>query len=68
MRARRLTAAGSGATFCLFVHHTDAEREWVDDRGSPIGKLDLGLDEAAKRGWFVVDTKNDWKTIQPPEL
>jgi phosphoglycolate phosphatase-like HAD superfamily hydrolase len=26
------TAAGSGARFCLYVHHTDAEREWAYDR------------------------------------
>jgi len=61
------TAAGSGATLCLFVHHTDAEREYAYDRTSSIGKLDLGLDEAAKRGWTVVDMKNDWKVIYPPK-
>ncbi len=59
------TAAGDGARFCLFVHHTDAEREWAYDRASHIGKLDKGLDEAAQRGWTVVDMKNDWKTIYP---
>ncbi len=26
------TAAGSGARFCLYVHHTDAVREWAYDR------------------------------------
>ena len=26
------TAAGSGARFSLYVHHTDAEREWAYDR------------------------------------
>ncbi len=57
------TAAGSGARFCLYVHHTDAEREWVYDRTSHIGKLDKGLDEAAQRGWTVVDMKKDWKTV-----
>ena len=60
------TAAGSGARFCLYVHHTDADREWAYDRTSSIGKLDKGLDEAAQRGWTVVDMKNDWKTIFPP--
>ena len=59
------TAAGSGARFCLYVHHTDAEREWAYDRTSHIGKLDKGLDEAAQRGWTVVDMKKDWKTIFP---
>lgn len=59
------TAAGSGARFCLYVHHTDAEREWAYDRTSHIGKLDKGLDEAVQRGWTVVDMKKDWKTIYP---
>ena len=26
------TAAGAGPRFCLYVHHTDAEREWAYDR------------------------------------
>ena len=29
------TAAGSGSRLCLYVHHTDAEREWAYDRESP---------------------------------
>ncbi len=58
-------AAGDGPSFCLYVHHTDAEREWAYDRGSPIGGLDKGLDEAAARGWTVVDMKNDWRTVYP---
>jgi hypothetical protein len=60
------TAAGSGSRFCLYVHHTDAEREWAYDRKSPVGQLDKGLDEAAAKGWTVVDMKADWKTIFPP--
>jgi hypothetical protein len=59
------TAAGPGARFCLFVHHTDAEREWAYDRKSSIGTLDKGLDEAAAKGWTVVDMKSDWKLIYP---
>ncbi len=58
-------AAGSGARFCLYVHHTDAEREWAYDRKSSIGRLDKGLDEARTRGWTVVDMKQDWKHIFP---
>jgi len=27
-------AAGSGERFCLYVHHTDADREWAYDRKS----------------------------------
>jgi phosphoglycolate phosphatase-like HAD superfamily hydrolase len=60
------TAGGSGPRFCLYIHHTDAEREWAYDRTSHIGKLDKGLDEAIKRGWTVVDMKKDWKAIFPP--
>ncbi|MCU0245259.1 MAG: haloacid dehalogenase-like hydrolase [Bryobacter sp.] len=61
------TAAGNGARFCLYVHHTDAEREWAYDRQSSIGRLDKGLDEAKAKGWTVVDMKRDWKVIYPPE-
>ena len=61
------TAAGNGPRFCLYVHHTDAEREWAYDQTSHIGKLDKGLDEASAKGWTVVDMKQDWKIIFPPE-
>ncbi|MCX5704529.1 MAG: HAD family hydrolase [Candidatus Omnitrophica bacterium] len=57
------TAAGSGARFCLFVHHTDAEREWAYDRKSVDGHFDKALDEALAKGWTVVSMKDDWKTI-----
>ncbi|MHC4517430.1 MAG: HAD family hydrolase [Planctomycetota bacterium] len=57
------TAAGSGSRFCLYVHHTDAEREFAYDRESSIGRLDKGLDEARAKGWTVVDMKGDWKRI-----
>jgi len=59
------TAVGSGPRFCLYVHHTDAEREWAYDRQSYIGRLDKGLDEARAKGWTVVDMKTDWKRIYP---
>jgi len=62
------TAAGSGARFCLYVHHTDADREWAYDRQSHVGGLDKGLDEAAARGWTVVDMKADWKAVFPFEV
>jgi phosphoglycolate phosphatase-like HAD superfamily hydrolase len=61
------TAAGSGPRFCLYVHHTDAVREWAYDRESHIGKLDKGLDEAQARGWTVVDMKRDWRKVFPFE-
>jgi phosphoglycolate phosphatase-like HAD superfamily hydrolase len=59
------TTSGTGPRFGLIVHHTDAEREWAYDRGSHIGKLERGLDEAPKRGWILADMKRDWKTIYP---
>ena len=58
-------AAGSGERFCLYVRHTDAEREWAYDRDSSIGRLDRGLDEAEANGWVVVDMKHDWKVVYP---
>jgi phosphoserine phosphatase len=60
------TASGKGTRFCLYVHHTDAEREWAYDRQSSIGRLDKGLDEAKEKGWTVVDMKKDWNVIYPP--
>ncbi|MFN0010091.1 MAG: HAD family hydrolase [Phycisphaerales bacterium] len=57
------TAAGSGPRFCMYIHHTDAAREWVYDRTSEIGRLDKGLDEAAARGWTVVDMRQDWNRV-----
>lgn len=59
------TAAGEGKRLMVYVHHTDAEREWAYDRESHIGKLDKGLDEANEKGWTIVDMKNDWKVIYP---
>jgi phosphoserine phosphatase len=59
------TAAGEGRRLMVYIHHTDAEREYAYDRESHIGKLDKGLDEAVNKGWVVVDMKNDWKTIYP---
>jgi phosphoserine phosphatase len=61
------TTAGKGLRFALYVHHTDAEREWAYDRKSSIGRLEKGLDEAQKNGWTVVDMKQDWKVIYPWE-
>jgi phosphoserine phosphatase len=57
------TAAGDGKRLMLYVHHTDAEREWAYDRDSHIGQLKKGLDEANEKGWIVVDMKNEWNKI-----
>jgi phosphoglycolate phosphatase-like HAD superfamily hydrolase len=59
------TAAGPRPSFCLYIHHTDADREWAYDRESHIGKLDKGLDEAKAKGWTVTGMKDDWKVIYP---
>lgn len=55
----------SGKSLQVFIHHTDAEREWAYDRESHIGRLNQGLDVAAENGWTVVDMKSDWATIYP---
>jgi hypothetical protein len=57
--------SGPVRRFGLIVHHTDADREWAYDRGSRIGALERGLDEAATRGWVLADMKRDWKVIYP---
>jgi phosphoglycolate phosphatase-like HAD superfamily hydrolase len=59
------TTAGTGARLGVYVHHTDAEREWAYDRESHIGRLDRGLDEADARGWIVVSMRDDWRRIFP---
>jgi phosphoserine phosphatase len=59
------TTAGQRPGFALYVHHTDAEREWSYDRSSSVGRLDKGLDQARAKGWTVVDMKRDWKVIYP---
>ncbi len=56
---------GPGKRLGMIVHHTDADREWAYDRGSHVGKLERGLDEAGKRGWVLIDMKTDWKVIHP---
>jgi phosphoserine phosphatase len=61
------TTAGSGARFAGIVHHTDAGREFAYDRASPIGRLDKAWNEAAERGWTIIDMKQDWKVIFPFE-
>jgi len=61
------TTSGSGARLGTIIHHTDPTREWAYDRDSPIGTLAHALDEAPKRGWVVVDMKQDWKVVYPYE-
>lgn len=61
------TSGADRLGFALYIHHTDADREWAYDRKSSIGGLDKGLDEAQVMGWTVVDMKQDWKVIYPHE-
>ena len=62
------TASNNHKSFMLYLHHTDAEREWAYDRASPVGKLDEGLNEAKTKGWTIIDMKKDWSVIYPYEL
>jgi len=57
------TTNAPGPRLGLLVHHDDGEREYAYDRKSSIGRLERGLDEAAQRGWVVVSTKDDWRTV-----
>jgi phosphoserine phosphatase len=59
--------AARGPRLGLIVHHDDAAREYAYDRGSPIGRLQRGLDEGPRRGWTIVSMKADWKRIFPLE-
>jgi len=61
------TASSNHKSLMVYVHHTDAEREWAYDRESHIGRLDKGLDEAKENGWTVIDMKKEWKIIYPFE-
>lgn len=68
LQMMRWAASNKLKSFMLYLHHTDAEREWAYDRDSHIGRLDKGLDEAKEKGWTVVDMKKDWRVIYPFEL
>ena len=65
MQMIEYTMAGDGRRLGLFVHHTDAEREYAYDRKSHVGTLDKALDRAAAEGWVIVDMKKDWKKVFP---
>ena len=61
------TTAGPGARLGMIVHHDDESREFAYDRGSHVGKLERGLDEAGARGWQLISVKDDWKTVYTPQ-
>jgi phosphoserine phosphatase len=65
MQMIEYTMAGKGRRMGLFVHHTDADREYAYDRKSHVGTLDKALDQADAKGWLIVDMKKDWKQIFP---
>ena len=65
MQMIEYTLAGEGRRMGLFVHHTDGDREYAYDRKSHVGTLDKALDQAAAKGWIIVDMKKDWKTVFP---
>jgi phosphoserine phosphatase len=65
MQMVEYTLAGAGRRLGLFLHHTDAVREYAYDRDSHVGKLDNALDQAAAKGWIIVDMKKDWKHVFP---
>jgi len=67
MQMIQYTKGGDGARLGLFVHHTDADREYAYDRKSPVGKLDKVLDMASEQGWIIVDMKRDWSVVFPWE-
>jgi phosphoserine phosphatase len=59
MQMIEYTKAGAGRRLGLFVHHTDADREYAYDRKSYVGTLDKALDQADANGWIIVDMKKD---------
>jgi phosphoserine phosphatase len=63
MQMIQYVKAGDGLRLGLFVHHTDAEREYAYDRESHMGTLDKVLDIATENDWILVDMKNDWNKV-----
>jgi phosphoglycolate phosphatase-like HAD superfamily hydrolase len=63
------TQAGSGARLMMLVLHDDAKREYAYGPANDLPDTHVGtfsqstLDEANKKGWFVISMKNDWKRI-----
>ena len=68
MQMIEYTLAGDGRRLGLFVHHTDADREYAYDRKSHVGTLDKALDQAGANGWVIVNMKTDWNIIFPEDI
>jgi phosphoglycolate phosphatase-like HAD superfamily hydrolase len=62
MQMIEYTMAGEGRRLGLFLHHTDADREYAYDRESHVGTLDKAL---AQPSWIIVDMKKDWNKVFP---
>ncbi len=54
MQMIEYTMAGEGRRLGLFVHHTDADREYAHDRKIHVGTLDKALDQAEANEWIIV--------------
>jgi hypothetical protein len=65
MQMIQYTLAGEGRRLGLFLHHTDAEREYAYDRNSHVGTLDQVLEQADTNGWIIVDMRKDWSRVFP---
>ena len=63
LQMMQYAASGEGKRMMIYLHHTDAEREWAYDRDSHIGHFDTGLDEATEKGWLIIDMAEDFKTV-----
>lgn len=57
------TTSGPGPRLGMIVHHDDGEREVAYDRGSHIGGLAKGLDDADAKGWHIISVKDDWSCV-----
>lgn len=61
------STSGAGSRLGAIIHHTDDAREAAYDRVSQVGQLARGLDDAADKGWLLVDMKQDWLTVFPKQ-
>jgi phosphoserine phosphatase len=59
------TTTGPARRLGVIVHHDDGEREYAYDRKSSVGRLDRGLDDAARKGWHLASMRRDWLRVFP---
>lgn len=65
----KLTTQAQNGRLGIFIHHTDAGREFAYDREARTGKLRKGLDQAKANNWLVVNMEKDWEEVfKPPVL